>query len=291
MSDEEEIQNDNQVPKPIISIPGLDKKALRDYRKAQYQRWLESCQKPLKRKFFWLGWYPQTSWTEYIETGTSHITFTDINPQIAKQIKAKDVILCYAPEFQRFLGAVAVKTPPEITQDATQVFSANVSVFRVFNLFTSAALSISDLKHKLRFWHDGRHSKHKTALMYRTLCKLTAVDGIFIYRTIETDYHRLALMPFAPEHPIDDYRTKLAPIKRRVRRPSSTDTYQLFYENTLLPLVNIYQKRPVPTPWYDFPRYVYNIFQREVNEAYSDVLLCLKVSPLLVPGVNALITI
>jgi hypothetical protein len=143
---------------------------------------------PEKHANYWLNLFTSATWQEFLAAGGTISGFPQSRHEIAKQVQADDILLCYLASAMRWVGALQVIGPSQDTRPIWREadFPVRLEVSPLVTLEPEQGLLMDDLEGKVTFYTGPKDAGKFKKLLRSSLGRLQQPeDGRLILKLLQ----------------------------------------------------------------------------------------------------------
>ena len=143
---------------------------------------------PEKHANYWLSLFTSATWQEFLAAGGTISGFPQSRHEIAKQVQADDILLCYLTSARRWVGALQVIGPSQDTRPIWQEadFPVRLEVSPLVTLEPEQGLPMDNLEGKVTFYTGPKDAGKFKKLLRSSLSRLQQPeDGRLILKLLQ----------------------------------------------------------------------------------------------------------
>ncbi len=143
---------------------------------------------PEKHANYWLSLFTSATWQEFLAAGGTISGFPQSRHEIAKQVQADDILLCYLASAMRWVGALQVIGPSQDTRPIWREadFPVRLEVSPLVTLEPEQGLPMDNLEGKVTFYTGPKDAGKFKKLLRSSLSRLQQPeDGRLILKLLQ----------------------------------------------------------------------------------------------------------
>ncbi|MFO1429495.1 MAG: hypothetical protein U1F76_05040 [Candidatus Competibacteraceae bacterium] len=148
--------------------------------------------------------FTSVTWQEFLAAGGTISGYPQSRQEIAKQVQAEDILLCYLTNAMRWVGALAVIGPSQDTRPIWREaeFPVRLEVNPLVTLEPEQGLLMDDLESKVTFYTGPKDAGKFKKLLRSSLSRFpTPEDGEIILKLLQEAAQNPVIRPLEPVEP------------------------------------------------------------------------------------------
>ena len=182
---------------------------------------------------YWLSLFTGATWQEFLAAGGTISGYPQSRQEIAKQVQAEDILLCYLTNAMRWVGALQVVGPSQDTRPIWREadFPVRLEVNPLVTLEPEQGLLMDDLEGKVTFYTGPKDAGKFKKLLRSSLSRFpTTEDGAIILKLLQEAAQNPVIRPLEsvepPHKPLFSIELKVGKktVEERVSIPDALET-------------------------------------------------------------------